>query len=89
MCEGLEVASCIFNLNENVSGYFHILATSLHMCVCVCVCARACVLVGKETASSIFWIEVGWAPQLVWTLWREKFYVPARNLTKVSLTSSL
>jgi hypothetical protein len=46
MCEGLEVASCIFNLNENVSGYFHILATSLHVCVCVCVCEcarmRAC-----------------------------------------------
>ena len=33
MCEGVEVASCIFNRNENVSGYFHTLATSLHVCV--------------------------------------------------------
>jgi hypothetical protein len=41
MCEGVEVASCIFDLNENVSGYFHTLATSLLVCVCVCVCVCA------------------------------------------------
>jgi hypothetical protein len=46
MCEGVEVASGIFNLNENVNGYFHTLAASLHVCVCLC-------------AASIFWIEFG------------------------------
>ena len=35
------------------------------------------------------YVVVGWAPQLVWTLWGEKFTVSASNLTTVSLTSNL
>jgi len=46
MCEGVEVALYIFNLNINVSGCFHTLATSLQVCVCV-------------YTINIFWIEVG------------------------------
>jgi len=42
ICEGLEVTSYIFNLNENVICYFHILATSLHLCVCECAHVRDC-----------------------------------------------
>ena len=47
-CEGVEVASHIFNLNENVNVYFHTLATSLQVCVCVRVCARACLRGRRE-----------------------------------------
>jgi len=38
----VEVASQIFNLNKNVGGHFHTLATSLHVFVCVCVFVPAC-----------------------------------------------
>ena len=51
MCEGVEVALCMFNLNGNVRGCLHTLTTSLHvcmfvfMCVCECLCVCVCVCV--------------------------------------------
>jgi len=63
MCEGVEVASRIFNLNEIVSGNVHTLdyfTTGVFVCVCVCVCVHAHTFshVGKGRAASIFLIEV-------------------------------
>jgi hypothetical protein len=45
------------------------------MCMCVCVCVCACAHAGKGRAASIFLMEVRWAPQLLWTLWKEKIFL--------------
>ena len=86
MCEGLEVASHIHSVNVNVCVHLHTVATSLQVCVCVCVCV--CVQ-GRGELPVYFQYQLDEPHCWSGHCGRKNISVPASNITKVSVTSSL